>query len=171
MIPARAFMPVLLAATAAAVAFAAYRHGVDTTEAEWRAKWALQAQQLALAESHATELARTEEKRRQVAIDLVTKNAQTEIDQARADADRARAAADSLRDQAKRLAARAGNACSNPGAASAGHPATGTAMVLADLFGRADQAAGDLAAAYDRARVAGQACQEAYQALRAGEVE
>lgn len=149
----------------------AYRHGAGTADNEWRAKWEQQASQLAQAEQQAERIQRSEELRRQVAINEVTKHAQTEIDQARADADRARAAADSLRDQAKRLAAGAGKACGNTGAASAGRTATATAMVLADLFGRADQAAGELAAAYDRARIAGQACQEAYQALRSGEVK
>jgi hypothetical protein len=38
-------------------------------------------------------------------------------------------------------------------------------MVLADLLSRADERAGELAAAYDRARAAGLACEQAYDAL------
>jgi hypothetical protein len=38
-------------------------------------------------------------------------------------------------------------------------------MVLSDLFQRADQRAGELAKAYDAARIAGLACQEAYRSL------
>lgn len=147
----------------------AYRHGAGTADAEWTAKWEQQARQLADAERNAIQLARGEELRRQAAVNEVTRNAQEQIDQARADADRARAAADSLRDQAKRVASKAGAACGNTGAASAGRAATATAMVLADLFGRADEAAGQLAQYADRARVAGQACEQAYKALTKGE--
>jgi hypothetical protein len=147
----------------------AYDHGHDTASLEWKAKWEEQAGQLADAQRQAEQIQRDEELRRQSAITQVTRNAQEQIDQARADADRAHAAADSLRDQAKRLAASAGKACSNTGAASTGRTATTTAMVLADVFGRADQAAGELAAAYDRARIAGQTCEQAYKALSSGE--
>jgi hypothetical protein len=38
-------------------------------------------------------------------------------------------------------------------------------MVLADLLSRADERAGELAAAYDRARASGLACERAYQSL------
>ena len=41
-------------------------------------------------------------------------------------------------------------------------------MVLSDLFQRADQRAGELAAAYDRARIAGLACERGYENLRLG---
>ena len=143
----------------------AYERGSSAASLEWQDKWNQQARQLADAEQQAERTQRSEELRRQAAINEVTKHAQEQIDQARADADSARAAADSLRDQAKRLAASAGKACGNTGAASAGRTATATAMVLADLFGRADEAAGELAAAYDRARIAGQACERAYKAL------
>ena len=149
-----------------ALAFSAYRIGVDTTEDEWRVKWAEQAERLADAERAYTELARAEELRRQAAINEVTTNAQTEIDRARADAAAAHAAADSLRDQAKRLAAAAGKTCGNPSPATAGKAAGSAGLVLADVLGRADDAAGELAAALDRSRIAGLACERAYDALK-----
>lgn len=40
------------------------------------------------------------------------------------------------------------------------------ALVLAELFRRADKRAGDLAAALDQARVAGQACERAYAVIQ-----
>jgi hypothetical protein len=39
------------------------------------------------------------------------------------------------------------------------------AMVLSQLLERADARAGDLAKAYDRARIAGEACESAYVAI------
>lgn len=152
-------------AMAGALLFCGYRIGVDTTEDEWRVKWAEQAQRLADAERAYTELARAEELRRQAAINEVTENAQTEIDRARADAAAAHAAADSLRDQAQRLAAAAGKTCSNPSPAAAGKAAGSAGLVLADVLGRADDAAGELAAVLDRSRIAGLACERAYDAL------
>jgi len=38
--------------------------------------------------------------------------------------------------------------------------------VLSELFQRADKRAGELAAAYDRARIAGQACERSYDSMR-----
>ena len=147
------------------LAFGSYKAGVDNTEEEWRLKWAEQAQRLADAERAYTELARAEELRRQAAINEVTTNAQTEIDRARADAAAAHAAADSLRDQAKRLAAAAGKTCSNPSHATAGKAAGSAGLVLADVLGRVEEAGRSMAEAADRSRIAGAACEAAYDAL------
>lgn len=145
--------------------FVGYRIGADSTESEWRIKWAEQAQRLADAERAYTELARAEELRRQAAINEVTENAQTEIDRARADAAAAHAAADSLRDQAQRLAAAAGKTCSNPRPAAAGKAAGSPGLVLADVLGRVEEAGRSMAEAADRSRIAGAACEAAYDAL------
>ena len=50
-------------------------------------------------------------------------------------------------------------------AVARGQAATRAAMVLSDLFARADARAGELAKAYDRARIAGLACEASYNAL------
>jgi len=94
------------------------------------------------------------------------KNAQTRI---AADRDRARAAEHRLRDQLATLVQRY-RADGTPGAnpAAAGHqPPAGDAIgVLADVLGRADQRAGILADAADRAHAAGLACERDYDAAR-----
>ncbi|MDH1148134.1 DUF2514 domain-containing protein, partial [Pseudomonas mosselii] len=46
-----------------------------------------------------------------------------------------------------------------------GQAATRAAMVLSELLDRADARAGELAQAYDRARLAGQQCELEYDAL------
>ncbi|WP_145279031.1 DUF2514 domain-containing protein [Pseudomonas sp. URMO17WK12:I11] len=48
-----------------------------------------------------------------------------------------------------------------------GQAATRAAMVLSDLLARADARAGELAKAYDQARIAGEQCQREYDALSA----
>ncbi|WP_149032147.1 DUF2514 family protein, partial [Pseudomonas syringae group genomosp. 3] len=51
------------------------------------------------------------------------------------------------------------------GATERGKAATRAAMVLSDLLGRADARAGELAKAYDGARIAGKACEAASYTL------
>jgi len=78
------------------------------------------------------------------------------------DAGTADAAGDRLHVEAGKFAAAA---CGDTGAAQRGASATRAAMVLSELFQRADKRAGELAVAYDRARIAGLACERSYQSL------
>ncbi|MBR8234265.1 MULTISPECIES: DUF2514 family protein [Burkholderia] len=101
--------------------------------------------------------------RRLVAQQGIANDAAKERDKARADAVAAGGAADGLRKQVAALIADARRA-----GAATGSPATGGALdLLADLFGRADQRAGELAEYADRARIAGQQCERDYDALTA----
>lgn len=142
-------------------------HGVNTTNQAWQTKWDAQALQLANARAHALEVARTEEQRRIKAIEDITNESKKQIEQARADAAAADNVAIGMHEQARRLAA-AGSQCTNDTTATIrGAAARATnAVVLADVFQRADAAAGRLAAAYDQARAAGLACERSYDALR-----
>jgi hypothetical protein len=83
---------------------------------------------------------------------------------ARADADRVRAALDRLR-RAAAAAAHRGDTGPHPAAPASSSPATAASHLPADLLGRLGDAAGELAAAADASRNAGNACQRAYQAL------
>ncbi|OXI39626.1 DUF2514 family protein [Burkholderia aenigmatica] len=83
-------------------------------------------------------------------------------DQARADAARAAIAADGLRNHVAELIGR-----EHDSAASAGGSATGGALdLLADMLGRADARAGELAAIADERGIAGRQCQADYDALK-----
>lgn len=147
-----------------------YSAGADGKDQEWSAKWDKQAAELSSAKAKASEAAREEERRRQASIDKVRQDAEQQIAQAESDALAANSAADSLREQARRLAARAGQCTSNPAATQSGTAAAEPGVVLADVLGRADERAGQLAAAYDRARAAGLACERAYDGLLAERV-
>ncbi|HEP6274134.1 TPA: DUF2514 family protein [Burkholderia vietnamiensis] len=101
--------------------------------------------------------------RRLAAQQEIATDAAKERDQARRDAAVADGAADGLRKQVAALVA----AARHP-AAAAGGPATGDALdLLANVLGRSDQRAGDLAEYADRARIAGQQCERDYDALTA----
>ncbi len=62
-------------------------------------------------------------------------------------------------------ASAAGAAGPDPGAEPACAAASGALAVCTDVLGRADEAAGELAAALDQSRIAGFACERSYQSL------
>ena len=72
-----------------------------------------------------------------------------------------------LRDDGANFAAAVSCPGTDTAAVARGKAATRAAMVLSDLLARADARAGELAKAYDQARIAGEQCQSEYQALKA----
>jgi hypothetical protein len=157
-----------LAAIAAVVALmvGAYSHGVDTTHAHWESKWKAQELAATKAKAKAEAEARATEQTWQNKINEVQSSAQDEINQARADALAADVAATGLREQADRLGKAASAGACSASTTKRGQAATTAGMVLADVLKRADERAGQLAAAYDHARAAGLACQQAYATVR-----
>lgn len=118
----------------------------------------------ALAQVKAVDDARIEEQRRTAAQ---SENANEAIKQLQAAQAGARAADFARRELLARVAALA-NAARRPddsAAVGAGPSATDPVLLLADVLGRADQRAGDLAQYADAARIAGQKCERDYDAL------
>lgn len=110
----------------------------------------------------ASEDARAEEQRRQAEQTKVVTDAKKQAQSALAAASAARTAGERLRDQ---LAASRREACGNP-APPPGSPATGpTPDLLADVQRRLDEAQDGIALHADQSRIAGLACERAYQAL------
>lgn len=109
--------------------------------------------------------AREEERRRQAAVDQVEIKAKEKIDAANADADGARNAADGLQREVNRLRSSRSATCS---AIAAGErKARGDAFsVLADVFQESVDRNRGLADALERSRVAGKACEAAYDGIR-----
>lgn len=139
-----------LAITAGGCYFKGHADGVRVTTA------AAQKDQL-----KAVDAARAEEQRRTAAQSEIANDANQQRTAALADAFAARAAAGSLQQRVDQLVA----AARHP-AVTAGSPATGDALdLLADVLGRADERAGELAEYADRARIAGQQCERDYDAL------
>ena len=114
-------------------------------------------------QSQAQAQARSEEQRRQTAVEGIRSDAHDQIEQAKADAATARA--DSLQQQAARVARRPSCTASNPGATPGGSPANAPALLLADVLSRIDTRAGELAETADLARIAGEACERSHAAL------
>ena len=118
----------------------------------------------AVALKNAGDEARQEEQRRQAKVNKEASDAREQNKAAAVDAGAADAAGDRLHVEANKLAA---TACVDPGVAQRGASATSAAMVLSDLLQRADKRAGELAVAYDRARIAGLACERIFDSMRA----
>ena len=112
---------------------------------------------------------RAEEQRRIAAHQEIVDEADRKILAARADAVIADAVAGKLRDRVATLVAQARAAARNPTVAQASPPADDPIGVLAELQRRADARAGFLADFADRASIAGQACERAYEALTAAQ--
>lgn len=159
----------LVITTLAGGGMALYRSGHAAGEEgerkTWQAKWNEEAVRLATARTKAELKAREEEQRRQAEIDEVRDHAQEQIAQAQVDAAAAGVESGRLREQARRLAARASQCASHSRTPQGSSAAEQPAVVLADLLSRADERAGELAAAYDRARASGLACERAYLSL------
>lgn len=151
-----------------AALFGAYQHGVAVTDARWEKKQADERELGAKVLAAATTANRTEEQRRQAASNQVGSDAREQIKAAGVDAHGADVAGERLHVEAAKLAASTSCTPGSSGAAERGQAAARAAMVLSDLFQRADQRAGELAVAYDRARIAGLACERSYDGVRAG---
>ncbi|WP_145182504.1 DUF2514 domain-containing protein [Pseudomonas sp. URMO17WK12:I11] len=118
-----------------------------------------------LAEVIGERSARQEEQRRAQAQEEAKANAHEERTVAAVGAAGADAAGQRLRDEGAKLAATVGCPGTDTAAVARGQTATRAAMVLSDLLTRADARAGELAQAYDQAKIAGQLCEASYNAL------
>lgn len=144
-----------------------YSAGYGDADQHWREEWAKRDARDATALAQRQAEARTEEQRRQGEIDAIRKQASQQLAGVQAAADRASAASRGLHDKADELArqlAERERACGagTPGRSEA---KTSGAVLLADLFRRADERAGQLAREADEARARGLACEAAYKSI------
>lgn len=141
---------VALAITAGGCYFKGRADGVRVTTAA-----AQKAQLDAVAAAHA------EEQRRTAAQSEIANDANQQRTAALADAFAARAAAGSLQQRVDQLVAAARHPAATPGSQAAGDALD----LLADVLGRADQRAGELAKIADDRGIAGRQCERDYDAL------
>ncbi|HDS0942042.1 DUF2514 domain-containing protein [Pseudomonas putida] len=156
---------VLVVAVLLASHWGAYQHGRSVVRTEAGQASAQRDSGDRLAEVIGERDARQEEQRRATAQEEARANAQEERTIADSDAADADAAGQRLRDEASKLAATVSCPSPDTGAIARGQAATRAAMVLSDLFARADARAGELAKAYDLARIAGQQCERERDSL------
>lgn len=149
-----------------------YHYGCTTTASGYETKLAKKDQLIVQMQKDAAEatrkaeqVQRAEEQRRQSVVDEVSQDAANQIAKANVAARDAHTAVVSLRDAFSAYVAR--RAGQDPGAATGSQAAAG-ADLSADVFGSLGEEAANLAAIADRARIAGSACEKAYDGVRAG---
>lgn len=144
-----------------------YESGKFDTNQAWNIKWAERDGKDLLELAGRQEQERTEEQRRQNEINQVTADAQTQLDKARLDAANAQSAADKLQltiaTIRRQLAASETSKLSS--ATSTGKARATATDMFAQLLIESDRAAGEYAAAADRARIAGLACERSYDSI------
>lgn len=118
------------------------------------------------AQLRAVEVARTEEQRRTQAQTEIANAATQQATQSAADADAAHAAAERLRQRVAELVRAAARPADPTATSSSPHKPSGDPLdVLVGVLQRADDAAGILGNYADRLKIAGAACERAYDAL------
>ncbi|NMV37257.1 DUF2514 family protein [Ralstonia insidiosa] len=143
-----------------------YKKGDAAGAARIQVQWDAAKLQAERERNQAVDAARAEEQRRTNEQARIADEATHQADAARDDARAAGDAADRLRARVAGLVA-AGRAARNSATAGAGPTAGDPLDVLADVLGRADKRAGELAAYADATHIAGAACERAYDALSA----
>ena len=147
--------------------WAAYEHGRSVELAQAGQQSAKRDSGDRLAEVIGERAARQEEHRSadaQQEARLKAHEERTIADAGAADAD---AAGQRLRSESTQFAAAVSCPGTDTTAIARGQAATRAAMVLSDLLTRADARAGELAKAYDQARIAGKLCEQEYDSIRA----
>ncbi len=107
------------------------------------------------------EKAKEETERRLIAQEKIANDAKAERELAQADARAARDITDRLQQRINNLTRNSNNPVSVVGSTATAN----TKLLLANLFSRADERAGELAEYADRARIAGHACERQYDSL------
>lgn len=161
----------ILIASLGGIGYALHHNGYESgkldADQSWNIKWAKRDAQDLLELAGRQEQERTEEQRRQNQINQVTADAQTQLDKARLDAANAQRSADKLQltiaNIRRQLAASETSKLSSAASSSSAR-ATATDM-FAQLLIESDRAAGEYAAAADRARIAGLACERSYDSI------
>lgn len=129
----------------------------------WEARWAERDAADAEARRKSEAANRAEEQRRREEMEQVTEHAEKQLLDLRDDAATARAAAERLRRTVAELQRR--NADTVTDAVNAGEAGTTGCRVLADVLAESLERNQQLAAEADRRRIAGLACERAYDAM------
>lgn len=146
-----------------ATLLAVFLSGVWINGARWEANHNAYVADVERRNSEARDRARSEEQRRQAAVEGIRKDAQYKIDAAAIDATVAGATADSLRTELARLK-RGPASC--PGITSGGEAGSDATSVLADLLEEVERAGREMAEEAERRGNAGSACERAYDSVR-----
>jgi len=143
-----------------------YQHGVTVTDDTWSARWEKRNTDDATAQVAAESTARAKEQALQQQAEKVQRDATQALETARTDAAGERAATERLRGELAKLQTRLRGTGASASAGTSSASATRAAMVLSELYGSCQSRLGEVSSAFDRARIAGLACEASYEGLR-----
>ncbi|ENJ8541398.1 DUF2514 domain-containing protein [Raoultella planticola] len=146
-----------------------YEAGKNYANQEWKLKWSERDKSDALANALRNDVEREKERNRQAAADEEQTNGDKALAKAQADADNSQRAADGLQQQLADLQRQLGRSETGRLSATAalGQARGEAAVLLAQLLSKSDKAAGEYAAAADRAYESGKTCERTYDAVTA----
>ncbi len=156
-------LTVLLTGSTVCLAWKSYDYGYRAAEQKWLVKWSQRDASDATQAQRQEATARVEENRRRQRIDKEAQHAQKKLAAVESDALRADAAVKRLQ-QALNQRPQLHAACLSP-ATTARPPDARQESVLAELLSESIEENRRLANQADRARVAGTACERAYEAV------
>lgn len=142
-----------------------YSHGKSTERTAWQSQWAQRDAADATAQATAEQAARAKETADQLHAEKVQRDATQALEQERLNAAGERAATERVRGELSKLQARLGRTGTGTATGTSSASATRAAMVLSDLYGSCQSRLGEVGSAFDRARIAGLACEASYDAL------
>lgn len=144
--------------------------GSNHTGKQWQAKWSQRDAADAQAAQAFNQQQRRIELQRQGAIDGIQQQAEKDIAKAQRDASITAAESERMQHGIKAAIARLNTGGSIASTTTSSKARDRTGLLLAELYGEIDTAAGRYAAEADRRRVAGLTCERAYDAIRASEL-
>lgn len=147
-----------------------YTAGQTAENFVWSEKWSKRDVHDANAKAAREASEREEEQRRQLENNRIRDEGEQQLAQARAAAANAQSVADSLQlaiERTKQQLARSETGRLSA-IASERQTRTDTAVLLAELYRKSDERAGQLAQYADRARIRGLTCEKAYDSIAAG---
>lgn len=143
----------------------AYGHGKAVERGDWEPRWAQRDAGDATARATAEQAARAKETADQLHAEKVQRDATQALENARTDAAGERAATERVRSELAKLQTRLGGAGASPATGTSSTSAARAAMVLSDLYGSCQSRLGEISAAFDRARIAGGACEAQFDGI------
>ena len=136
-----------------------YQHGKSVERGDWEPRWTQRAADDATARADAEKAERAKEQASQLQVEKVQRDATQALEQERLVAAGERAATERVRSELAKLQTRLRGASASPAIGASSASATRAAMVLSELYGSCQGRLGEVSSAFDRARIAGLACE------------
>ncbi len=150
-----------------AIAVGSFIAGHKQANDSWQDKWDKEQARIVKLQLEHEKSMREKERFYTSQVERINQDAKSALQSLQVDIANGDATANSLREQVRKYSARA-RQCGNSATGGGSSSATNASDVLADLHASLEQRSRELAEEADKRRVAGLACQDQYNSIRAG---